>query len=277
MLKLKKYFPEGKRKAFTLSYDDGVTQDRRLVEIFNKNNLKATFNLNSGLQGDHGSFVINDLQIKRLNKEEIVDLYKGHEIALHGLTHLSLTEIDKDIFHKEIIEDKSNHEKIFLYPIRGMAYPNGVYNKDIIRELRSLGVIYSRTVNNHGSFILPIEYLEWNPTAHHNDKNLMEITRKFVDSISEELQLFYLWGHSYEFDLDNNWNVIEEFSSYISGKNDIWYATNMEVITYISALNKIIISYEESFIYNPSELSVWIELNEELIQLKPEEKRYLTY
>ena len=34
-------------KALTFSYDDGVEQDRRLVELFNKNNLKCTFNLNS--------------------------------------------------------------------------------------------------------------------------------------------------------------------------------------------------------------------------------------
>ena len=36
----------GMKKALTFSYDDGVTQDIRLIEIFNKYNLKATFNLN---------------------------------------------------------------------------------------------------------------------------------------------------------------------------------------------------------------------------------------
>ena len=36
----------GINKAITFSYDDGVTQDVRLIEIFNKYNIKATFNLN---------------------------------------------------------------------------------------------------------------------------------------------------------------------------------------------------------------------------------------
>lgn len=38
----------GKKKAVTFSFDDGVTQDIRLIEIFNKYGLKGTFNLNSG-------------------------------------------------------------------------------------------------------------------------------------------------------------------------------------------------------------------------------------
>ena len=44
-------FPEGKTKAVTLSYDDGVTQDKRLAELFRSHGLKCTFNLNAGLCG----------------------------------------------------------------------------------------------------------------------------------------------------------------------------------------------------------------------------------
>lgn len=123
MIKITKLFPKGNKKVFTLSYDDGITQDKRLVEIFNKYNLKATFNLNSGLQSDQGSFVIKDLVIKRIKKEEIFELYKGHEIAIHGLTHLSLTDVPRELMIEEIIQDRKNHEDIFGYPIRGMAYP----------------------------------------------------------------------------------------------------------------------------------------------------------
>ena len=49
MNKIYKAFPGGKHKVLTLSYDDGKVQDRRLVKIFNKYGIKATFNLNSGL------------------------------------------------------------------------------------------------------------------------------------------------------------------------------------------------------------------------------------
>lgn len=44
----------GKRKTLTFSYDDGVTQERRLVELFDRYGLKATFNINSELLGKPG-------------------------------------------------------------------------------------------------------------------------------------------------------------------------------------------------------------------------------
>lgn len=45
---------QGRNKFLTFSYDDGVTQDKRLVKIFNKYHLKATFNINSSLLGKPG-------------------------------------------------------------------------------------------------------------------------------------------------------------------------------------------------------------------------------
>lgn len=47
-------FPQGRAKALTLSYDDGVEQDIRLIEIMGKHGLKGTFNLNSGLYAEEG-------------------------------------------------------------------------------------------------------------------------------------------------------------------------------------------------------------------------------
>ena len=42
-------FPGFKLKAVTLSYDDGVRQDKRLISIMQKYGLKGTFNINAGL------------------------------------------------------------------------------------------------------------------------------------------------------------------------------------------------------------------------------------
>ena len=49
VLMVKKLYPYGKKKAFNVTYDDGVLQDIRFVELLNKYGLKGTFNLNSGL------------------------------------------------------------------------------------------------------------------------------------------------------------------------------------------------------------------------------------
>ena len=65
---------EGKKKAVTFSYDDGVTQDRRLVELLNRYGLKATFNLNSGIQSYAEVFENNGIRIHRLNVRELPEL-----------------------------------------------------------------------------------------------------------------------------------------------------------------------------------------------------------
>ncbi|MBL4937634.1 polysaccharide deacetylase family protein [Clostridium sp. YIM B02515] len=275
MIKIIKLFPGGNKKAFTLSYDDGITQDKKLVDIFNKYKLKATFNLNSGLQGIEGSFVINDLLIKRMDREEITHLYDGHEIAIHGLRHLSLIDIPKELMIEEVLEDRKNHERMYGYPVRGMAYPYGTYNKTVLKVLEALGVEYSRTVNNHRGFSLPSNFLEWNPTAHHNDANLMKLAERFVEGDSLGMELFYLWGHSYEFDLDNNWNVIEEFCEYISNKDNIWYATNIQIVDYLNAVNNLKFSADFTSVFNPSAISTWIELNGTKIEIKPGETKKL--
>ena len=71
-------FPGGKHKALTMSYDDGRLEDRRLIEIFNRNGIRGTFHLNSGLwAGD----------ARRIQPEEIAELYRGHEVACHTATH----------------------------------------------------------------------------------------------------------------------------------------------------------------------------------------------
>ena len=69
-------FPGGLSKAFTLSYDDGVTQDQRLAELFRSHGLKCTFNLNAGMCGHKFSE-----GVIRMQEEEFDEVYQGHETA----------------------------------------------------------------------------------------------------------------------------------------------------------------------------------------------------
>ena len=103
----------GKLKAITFSYDDGITQDIRLVELFDKYGLKCTFNLNSELAGTEG----------RISANKIAEIYRNHEIAAHTLTHPSLINLDNDEIVRQIEQDRINLEKLVGYPVRGMAYP----------------------------------------------------------------------------------------------------------------------------------------------------------
>lgn len=122
-----------KNKFITFSYDDGVTQDKRLVDIFNKYNLKATFNINSELLGQPGSLVRNGVCVNHTknNPEDIKCIYDGHEVAVHTLTHPNLvnTEDDKEVL-RQVEQDRVNLSELVGYEVEGMAYPGGGKNCD---------------------------------------------------------------------------------------------------------------------------------------------------
>ena len=220
------------RKALTFSYDDGIEQDRKLVEIFNKYGMKATFNLNTGIQTPESNFEIEGVYINRMKQEGLEELYRGHEIATHGLTHAAPTGMTKEQLDKEFLTDMSNIERIYgTYPV-GMAYAYGCVDDEVVKYLKSIGIKYGRTVEASHSFEIPKEPLKLKATCHHDDDMLFELAEKFLKAEPKENEqmLFYVWGHSYEFDVNNNCDRIEEFCKMMSGKADIFYGTNRECL-----------------------------------------------
>ncbi len=214
----------GKMKAVTFSYDDCVFQDRRLVEIFNKYGLKCTFNVNSGLFGN-GS--------RNIMPAEMPKLYEGHEVAVHCITHPHLENIESDEeIIREVEGDRLALSEIMGYNVVGMAYPFGTYNDRVVELIdKKTGVLYSRTVKQTLAFDVQTDLLRFNPTLHHKNERLFELAEKFIDMKPESPQIFYIWGHSYEFDREEGeWERFEEFCKLISGKDDIFYGTNAEVL-----------------------------------------------
>lgn len=253
-------FKDGKSKVLTLSYDDGVVQDIRLIDIINKHGLKGTFNINSGL------YLPEDEKREkfygRMKLSEAKELYtnSGHEVAVHAFSHPPLERLKKEEILLEILEDRKDIEKEYGVIARGMAYPYGTYDDKVVELLAECGICYSRTVNSTENFKLPENWLTLHPTCHHNNPRLMELAKSFAENNLHhfaETRMFYLWGHSYEFDNDDNWYVIEEFAEYIGGRDDIWYATNIEIYDYVKAYENLCVSIDGKKVYNPSATDVW--------------------
>jgi len=223
-------FPQGKMKALTLSYDDGVEQDRKLIEIINHYGIKAAFNLNSGIQSGSSQWERNGITIRRMNVAHLPALYKGHEIAVHSLTYPRLENMDEETVVNELEQDKINLSRIFGEKIYGMAYPYGTFTDEIKKIVERCGLLYARGVVSTFSFDIPGDLLEFQPTAKHTDTGLMELAESFIKLKPESPQVFYLWGHSYEFDIDNNWQIINDFCKLMSNKDDIYYATNAQAL-----------------------------------------------
>ena len=251
---------DGKSKVLTFSYDDGVVQDIRLIGIFDKYGMKGTFNINTGTYLPEDA--VRERYYGRLKLSEAKELYigSGHEVAVHSLTHPFLERLKTDEMTWEVLEDRKNIEKQYGTLARGMAYPYGTYNDDVVEVLKWCGICYSRTVKSTYTFKFPTNWLTLHPTCHHRDPKFMELAKQFVETKPRYLSdnwMFYVWGHSYEFDDKDNWNVIEEFCEFTSGKDDIWYATNIEIYDYIKAYESLQTSVDKSIVHNPTAIDVW--------------------
>lgn len=275
-------FPNGKPKAVTFSYDDGCRADIRLSKLFNDYGLKGTFNLNS-------EFIGNSSKDWHLTVDEIKEhiISKGHEIANHGAEHKANGNIRVVEGILDVAKCRLGLEKDFDTIVRGMAYPdvgilqfhNGTRYEDVKAYLKTLDIVYARTLGGKNeSFELPPDWYNWLPTAHHDHPDVFEMIDKFVDYKSTDFgtdkrppKLFYLWGHAYEFDLNNNWDRIEKICEKISGKDDIWYATNIEIYEYVNAYSSLIFSADSSKIYNPTVKQIWFEADGVLYTVKPNE------
>jgi len=260
-------FPGFVTRACTLSYDDGMVYDKRLIEIMRKHGVKGTFNLNSGnLTGNDEKF---------LKTEDWLALRGDDtEIALHGYRHLVLEKYPSALGLRDIIANREHLEKTFGHVIRGLAYANGSYNDDVIKMLSMSDIAYARTTKATEDFEIPTEWLTLHPTCHHNHPQLFELVDKFLaDPVPNNFwtrkpRMFYLWGHSYEFPRDDNWDVIERFCDIMGRSENVWKATNIEIYNYIKAFYSLKFSADGSYVENLSAIDLYLKYNGKDILIK---------
>lgn len=256
---------DGKRFAVTVSYDDGMVFDRKLISIFNEYGIRGTFHLNSG-HYPHADGV------NAISAEQLPEVYKGHEVACHGVTHTSMFYLNQSGVMHEILEDRKALERYMGYPVRGLSYANGSYTKETLNALRACGIVYSRTTKNTNGFAFPEEWLEWHPTCHQSV--CLDAAERFIkqmDGYWSGPKLLYVWGHSHEFERTMEWETIKRFSEMISGNDRIWYATNIEIYNYITAQRQLVLSADHTLVYNPTATEIWFTSDGETCSVKPGE------
>lgn len=224
----------GKMKALTFSYDDGTDSDIRFLEIINKYGMKATFNLNGGMLRERRyctkPWKVKEATVNRMALEDQREMYVGHEVAVHSYTHPHLELLSPEMLSYEICADIQKLTEEFGYRPVGMAYPFGTYSDAVVDFIREQGIKYARTVGKSHSFDMPVDPLRWDATCHHNEPELMALAKTFVEAKPDKPMLFSVWGHTCEFDANNNWDVLERFCEYIAGHDDIFYGTNAECL-----------------------------------------------
>lgn len=268
-------FPGGKEKAVTLSYDDGYPTDIKLSEIITKSGLKCTFNLNS-----------QKMRPIFMTKEQVTEyiIEKGHEIAIHGANHRAEGALRPIEGISDVLDCRLELEGRYGIIIRGMAYPdtgishlvNTVTYERIKRYLEDLDIAYSRTLGgDNNSFELPQDWYAWMPTAHHANPEIMTLIDEFINlDLSQNInparrtpKLFYLWGHSTEFESHNNWDLLEKICEKLSGHNELWYATNIEIYEYTKAYKSLIYSADGTIVYNPTLYDIWFDVDRQIYKI----------
>lgn len=260
-------YPGGKAKAVTFSYDDGVPQDQRLAALFDKYGMKATFNFNCECNRKFN-----------FTKEQIKELFlsKGHEIAVHGAFHRANGNLRPIEGIRDVLDCRLELEAKCDQIIRGMAYPDtgitqmgnfGNYEQ-IKNYLTELDIAYARTLGgDNNSFLVPQDFHAWMPTAHHDNPNIMKYIDEFLNlDISPAAyhakripRLFYIWGHSYEFDRNDNWAHMEAICQKFAGNEELWFATNIEIYDYVQAYKSLRYSADGHTVYNPTLLTIWLD------------------
>lgn len=228
------------KKYFTLSFDDGITQDIKVIEILKKYGVNcATFNINSGLLGVSWSWVgqrLNNPSLThiRFTEDELRGgVYDGFEIAAHSLQHMSFKHLDNDpeMFRHHVMADVHNLKNIFGVEPIGMAWPGGdtEYTERSIELLRdTTSIKYARAANPHYRFSLPRRFLKWHPTCSIMSDSCLKLAEKFVNAECNNDMLFYAWTHSFELENENAWERFDKLLEIITSDKSIVLVTNGE-------------------------------------------------
>ncbi len=266
-------FPGGKTKTVTLSYDDAMEEDGKLIGLMEKYGMKGTFNLIPGWFAREGTEYPEGETYRLVSEKKAKEIYNHPlvEVSNHGNCHRYMPTLSQAEMAEDMLSCRKKLEALFDKNIRGMAYPYGWYSKECKEVLSMCGIVYSRTVSGTHNFEFPEDWLEWNPTCHHDDECLMALAEEFVSKkVSENPLMFYLWGHTFEFERNGNWQVIEDFMQKVSGKEDTWYAANMEIYQYVKAYESLDISLDGRRITNPTRIPVWAEIDGKIYEIKDE-------
>ena len=201
-------------KYFLLSFDDGTIYDPRFVELLNRYDIKGTFNLNSGLE-DFVWYYEDRFPVRRQRLSEVGNLYRGHEIASHSLHHHWLNTLTPPQISREIGEDCEVLKKIFGLKEIGFGVPFTACGEREIRIIRKF-VRYIRLSEFAGNFDLPKDPYHIPIHALYNDADVREKITRFAETEQEDA-LFVMAGHSYELEVLNHWEYMEQLLQFISG------------------------------------------------------------
>lgn len=264
---IRRCYPNGKAKAFNITYDDGILQDVRFVALLNKYGLKGTFNLNAQLMEEKFSWVHpNGMTVTRLGVEEVRGLYDGHEIASHTLTHPYFSTKTREEILWEMGEDKRRLETLFGREVAGFGVPFHFYEETVKSCVRECGFEYGRNSELTHNYDPWQDPYFWSCGIFHIEPELDDYVEGFFCT-DQEMALCQIVGHSYDLDAENLWEKMESILARVAGDAQVISMTHLELVRYLEAMKQAVI--REDLIENPSGMTLWFEVEGETVCLAP--------
>lgn len=199
-------------KIFLISFDDGTVWDSRFVALLNKYSMKATFNLNSGLE-DFVWYYEDRFPVRRQILSETPEQYREHEIASHSLHHHWLNTLTPPQLSREVGEDCTNLKTLFGLEEIGFGVPFTACGEREINIIKK-HVRYIRLSEFSDSFSLPEDPYHIPIHGLYNQPDIRERIAAFAES-ELPVSLFVMAGHSYELEVLGHWEYMEQLLQYI--------------------------------------------------------------
>jgi len=101
-----------------------------------------------------------------------------------------------------------------------------------------------------------------------NTHQLLEDGKRFAALFKTQyLYMMYVWGHSFEFTCEADWEQMERFCDLVAGREDTWYATNIEIVDYLEDARRLQFTVAADIVHNPAARSIWIEVDGDRIEI----------
>ena len=221
----------------TTSWDDGTIADLRLAELLEKYGIKGTF------------YIATSLSDNPLPNKDILALDKNFEIGAHTVNHADLITVSLPEAEIEIKDSKIHLEDLLGHNISMFCYPYGRYNDTIKKIVKDSGFIAARTCDP-GGFNLPADPYQWHTNlliSNGSPLMALKICRRFrlwktsalmdwesraklvFDLGLKNGGIYHIYGHSSEYEENNQWDKLERVFIHISKREGVRYMTNGEI------------------------------------------------
>lgn len=217
------------------SFDDAHILDLRVAKLLEKYGFRGTFYVPSLPMFENQSLTWKE--IKNLSE-------RGHIIGGHTVSHpVDIKLLDDEKLDFEIIENMTSVDFFINFngiterrenpqPVTKFCYPRGRFDERVKDVVKKAGYKEARTTRV-GCTDLPLDPFEKDTTLHlfpdrkEYDADLMTMFKRYLAlALEKKNGYLHIWGHSWEINRHNLWDLFEEMLKILRQKCDENICTN---------------------------------------------------